>query len=75
MGTVGIEDTIRNIQSRFGEGAIMKLDSKTRVGVGAISTRSIGLDMALGIGGLPRGRIIEIYGPESSDKTTLALHV
>lgn len=70
-----IEDTIKNIQSRFGEGSIMKLDHKSNVGVGAISTRSIGLDMALGIGGLPRGRIIEIYGPESSGKTTLALHV
>ena len=75
VGTANIEDTIKNIQSRFGEGSIMKLDHKSSVGVGAISTRSIGLDMALGIGGLPRGRIIEIYGPESSGKTTLALHV
>ena len=70
-----IDDTIKSIQSRFGEGSIMTLDSRPKVGIGAISTGSIGLDMALGIGGLPRGRIIEIYGPESSGKTTLALHV
>jgi len=70
-----IEDTIKSIQSRFGEGSLMKLGEKPKVNVGAISTGSIGLDMALGIGGLPRGRIIEIYGPESSGKTTLALHV
>jgi len=73
--TSNIEDTIRSIQSRFGEGSIMKLGEKPKVNVGAISTGSIGLDLALGIGGLPRGRVIEIYGPESSGKTTLALHV
>lgn len=71
----GIEDTIKALQSRFGDEAIMKLGDKPKVGVNAISTGSLGLDWALGVGGLPRGRIIEIYGPESSGKTTLALHV
>lgn len=70
-----IEDTLRAIKTKFGEEAIMKLGDKPRVDVEAISTGSVGLDMALGIGGLPRGRIIEIFGPESSGKTTLALHV
>jgi recombination protein RecA len=75
LNNLGIEDTIRAIEGKFGEGSIMKLGEKAKVDVGAISTGSIGLDLALGIGGLPRGRIIEIYGPESSGKTTLALHV
>jgi len=70
-----IEDTISAIKAKFGDDAIMKLGEKPRVGVAAISTGSIGLDDALGIGGLPRGRIVEIFGPESSGKTTLALHV
>ena len=70
-----LEGTIKEIKTRFGEGAIMKLGEKPKVGVGAISTGSIGLDWALGIGGLPRGRVIEIFGPESSGKTTLSLHV
>jgi len=70
-----IEDTIKSIQTKFGEGSIMKLGEKPKVHIGAISSGSIGLDSALGIGGLPRGRIIEIFGPESSGKTTLALHV
>ncbi|KKW07992.1 MAG: Protein RecA [Parcubacteria group bacterium GW2011_GWA2_49_16] len=70
-----IEDTIRAIQAKFGEGAIMKLGDKPKVGIDAIPTGSIGLDYALGVGGLPRGRIVEIFGPESSGKTTLTLHV
>ncbi len=74
-GVLGISETIKSIETKFGEGAIMKLGDKPKVNVGAISTGSIGLDLALGIGGLPRGRIAEIFGPESSGKTTLALHV
>src|SRR3989338_1610489 len=70
-----LEDTIKSIQTKFGEGSIMKRGEKPRVDVDAIPTGSIGLDEALGVGGLPRGRIVEIYGPESSGKTTLALHV
>ncbi|NCU28567.1 MAG: recombinase RecA [Candidatus Moranbacteria bacterium] len=70
-----IEDTIKSIQTKFGEGAIMKLGDTPKVNLDVIPTGSLGLDMALGVGGLPRGRMIEIYGPESSGKTTLALHV
>ncbi len=70
-----IEDTLNAIKTKFGEDSIMKLGEKPRVDINAISTGSIGLDSALGVGGLPRGRIIEIFGPESSGKTTLSLHV
>ncbi len=66
---------LKEIQNKFGEGAIMKLGDTPKVNIGTISTGSIGLDSALGVGGLPRGRIIEIFGPESSGKTTLTLHV
>jgi len=69
-----IEDTLKDIQTKFGEEAIIKLGDKPKVGIDAIPTGSIGLDEALGVGGLPRGRIIEIFGPESSGKTTLSLH-
>ena len=70
-----IADTIKSIQTKFGEGSIMKLGDKPKVNINAIPTGSLGLDYALGVGGLPRGRIIEIFGPESSGKTTLTLHV
>ena len=70
-----LEETIKNIKDQFGEGAIMKLGDAQKVDVEAIPTGSISLDLATGVGGLPRGRIIEIFGPESSGKTTLALHV
>jgi recombination protein RecA len=70
-----LESTLNEIKTKFGNESIMKLGETARVNVDSISTGSIGLDEALGIGGLPRGRIIEIFGPESSGKTTLALHV
>ena len=63
------------IEKSYGKGAIMRLDEKVTPDVNVISTGSLGVDLALGIGGLPRGRIVEVYGPESSGKTTLALHV
>jgi recombination protein RecA len=69
-----IERAISEIKTKFGDEAIMKLGETPKVDVNAISTGSIGVDWALGIGGLPRGRIIEIFGPESSGKTTLSLH-
>lgn len=69
-----LQETLRSIKTKFGEEAIMTLDETRRVDVEVIPTGSIGLDDALGIGGFPRGRIIEIFGPESSGKTTLALH-
>lgn len=70
-----LDAALGQIERAFGKGSIMKLGSDTRQEIEAISTGSLGLDLALGIGGLPRGRIIEIYGPESSGKTTLALQV
>ncbi|MGL5978036.1 MAG: recombinase RecA [Erysipelotrichaceae bacterium] len=69
-----LEDTLKNIEKQYGKGAIMKLGDRGAVDIDAISSGSIKLDEALGIGGYPKGRIIEIYGPESSGKTTLALH-
>ena len=70
-----LETALAQIEKQFGKGAVMKLGTNVAMQVDAISTGSLGLDLALGIGGLPRGRIIEVYGPESSGKTTLALHV
>ncbi len=70
-----VKSALDAIRVKFGEEAIMRLGDKPKVNIGAISTGSLGLDAALGIGGLPRGRVIEIFGPESSGKTTLALHV
>ncbi len=75
VGRSELESTLKSIESKYGEGSIMKLGDKPKVNVSAIPTGSVGLDMAMGIGGMPRGRIIEIFGPESSGKTTLALHV
>ena len=66
---------IGQIEKEFGKGSIMRMGDGTKVKIGAISTGSISLDSAIGIGGVPRGRIVEIYGPESSGKTTLTLHV
>lgn len=70
-----IEQTLKEIQGKFGEGSIMRLGEAPKTDIGVVPTGSIGLDEALGVGGLPRGRIIEIFGPESSGKTTLTLHV
>ena len=71
-----LDAALAQIERSFGKGSIMRLGQKDNaVEIPAISTGSLGLDLALGIGGLPKGRIIEIYGPESSGKTTLALHV
>ena len=71
----GIESVVDEIKQKFGEGMIMKLGEIKKVDVEVVPTGSISLDIALGIGGMPRGRVIEIYGPESSGKTTLSLHV
>ena len=70
-----LESTISQIERNFGKGAVMRLGEREVVEIDAISSGSLSLDVALGIGGLPKGRIVEIYGPESSGKTTLALHV
>ena len=69
-----LADAIKQIEKQYGKGSIMKLGERAAVDVDAISSGSIKIDEALGIGGYPKGRIIEIYGPESSGKTTLALH-
>lgn len=70
-----LDAALSQIERSFGKGSIMRLGENTLVEVDSISTGSLGLDIALGIGGLPRGRIVEVFGPESSGKTTLALHV
>ena len=70
-----LETALAQIEKQFGKGAVMKLGANVAMQVDAISTGSLGLDLALGVGGMPRGRVIEVYGPESSGKTTLALHV
>ena len=67
--------TMDKIEKDFGKGSVMMMNERAHVEAGVVSTGSIGLDTALGIGGLPRGRVVEIYGPESSGKTTIAIHV
>lgn len=71
-----LDAALGQIEKQYGKGAVMKLgDSAAKMNVEAIPTGSLGLDIALGVGGIPRGRIVEIYGPESSGKTTVALHM
>ena len=70
-----LENALAQIEKAYGKGSVMRLGENTAMNVEAISTGSVALDIALGIGGVPRGRIVEIYGPESSGKTTLALHI
>ncbi|MGE5603940.1 MAG: recombinase RecA [Nitrososphaerales archaeon] len=70
-----LDTTLANLKKRFGEGTVMKLGQAERLKVGAIPTGSLSLDLALGIGGVPRGRVTEIYGPESSGKTTICQHI
>src|SRR5579875_3404857 len=70
-----LEQAVQQIERRFGKGAIMRLGEAAHAQVEAIPTGSIALDLAIGVGGVPRGRITEIYGPESSGKTTLCLHI
>jgi len=70
-----LETALGQIERQFGKGAVMRMNDHAHVSIGAVSTGSLSLDLALGIGGLPRGRIVEIFGPESSGKTTLVYHV
>ena len=70
-----LEMALLQIEKQFGKGSIMRLGSETRANIGVIPTGALSLDIALGVGGLPKGRIIEVFGPESSGKTTVALHV
>jgi recombination protein RecA len=70
-----LERAVSQIEKQFGKGSIMRLGSDDKLDVPAISTGSLSLDMALGVGGMPRGRVVEVFGPESSGKTTLTLHV
>ena len=70
-----LEDALAKIEKQFGKGAIMRMGEGTQMSIEAIPTGALGLDIALGVGGVPRGRIIEVYGPESSGKTTLTLHI
>ena len=70
-----VDQAISQIERQFGRGSIMKMGDERALDIPAISTGSLSLDLALGVGGVPRGRVVEIYGPESSGKTTLALHI
>src|ERR1700704_1045729 len=70
-----LDTALGQIERQFGKGAVMKMNDAAQVAIGAVSTGSLSLDIALGVGGLPRGRVCEVYGPESSGKTTLVYHV
>ena len=70
-----LENTVATLNKRFGDGIIMRLGQATHMQVESIPTGSLSLDLALGVGGVPRGRVVEIYGPESSGKTTLCQHI
>ena len=70
-----LDVALGQIERQFGKGSVMKMNDRAAVSVGAVSTGSLALDLALGIGGLPRGRIVEVFGPEASGKTTLVYHV
>ena len=70
-----LDVTLQQIEKQFGKGAVMKMGEKATMAIETIPTGALALDLALGVGGLPRGRVTEIYGPESSGKTTLTLHV
>ena len=70
-----LEMALAQVKKAHGEGSIMKMGEKTTMKVETISTGALALDLALGVGGLPRGRVVEVYGPESSGKSTLAMHV
>src|SRR5256714_15403530 len=74
-GEQALDVALGQIERQFGKGSVMRMSDQAAVSIGAISTGSLALDLGLGIGGLPRGRIVEIFGPESSGKTTLVYHV
>jgi len=70
-----LDMAMSQIDKQFGKGSVMKMGERTNLDIGTIPTGALALDLALGVGGLPRGRVVEIYGPESSGKSTLAMHV
>lgn len=74
-GSKSLKDTLADIDSHFGKGTVMRMGDRENLDIPSISTGSVGLDIALGIGGIPKGRVTEIYGPESSGKTTLTLQI
>ena len=70
-----LDMALAGIEKQFGKGSVMKMGDKTNMAIETVPTGALALDLALGVGGLPRGRVVEIYGPESSGKSTLAMHV
>src|SRR6185503_12970795 len=70
-----LEMALSQIEKQYGKGSVMKMGEKGSMAIGTVPTGALALDLALGVGGLPRGRVVEIYGPESSGKSTLAMHV